>query len=311
MILVLAPQPALERVALVDPFQAGQAPKKPTRVLTFAGGPGLRAARVAHLLGAEVFALSFAGGQLGNLLRENLEKENIAHVLVPTAAPTRGDLLTLDRENGVAHDVPGPVSPVTPDEADRFLSRFSEHLPGANLTILAGNDSGLPLDFWQRAFTLARQNNVPVLADLSGDALDAAKIGGAWLVRVNLHNFQRYAETSLMHDSAIVGEARRLLEQGVQNVVVTLGDEGALLINGTGAWRVKAPVVSHFNPTGAGETLSGALAAYYTRTGDLLESLRYGCAAASVNVTYDAPGYASSGEVGVLFPRTVAGPLVL
>jgi fructose-1-phosphate kinase PfkB-like protein len=40
------------------------------------------------------------------------------------------------------------------------------------------------------------------------------------------------------------------LASGVENVVVTLGEEGALLVNPDGVWRVKPPVVSHFNPTG-------------------------------------------------------------
>ena len=101
-----------------------------------------------------------------------------------------------------------------------------------------------------------------------------------------------------------------MVARGVGNVVVTLGPEGALLVNAEGAWRVKAPVVSHFNPTGSGETLSGALAVYWEKTGDLLGAVRYGCAAASVNVTHDEPGYATPAEVNVLLPKTTTHPVV-
>ena len=82
-------------------------------------------------------------------------------------------------------------------------------------------------------------------------------------------------------------------------------------MNGAGAWRVQAPIVSHFNATGSGETLSGALAVQWERTHDIVEAVRYGCAAASVNVTHDEPGYATPGEVNVLLPKTTAVPVVI
>jgi len=62
--------------------------------------------------------------------------------------------------------------------------------------------------------------------------------------------------------------------------------------------------VSHFNPTGCGETLVGAFAAHFERSNDVVEAVRYGCAAASVNVTHDEPGHATIGEVNILLPKT-------
>jgi fructose-1-phosphate kinase PfkB-like protein len=97
----------------------------------------------------------------------------------------------------------------------------------------------------------------------------------------------------------------------VGNVCVTLAEEGALLVNPEGAFRIKPPIVSHFNPTGCGETLTGAFAAHWERTRDVIEAVRIGCAAASVNVTHDEPGHATPGEVSVLFPRTTVERLAV
>ena len=167
-------------------------------------------------------------------------------------------------------------------------------------------------DLFGRAIDAAKAANVPVLADLCGSALHTAVEKGAWLIRVNLKTLQKQTERSLQHDYAILQEARGMLAQGVGNVVVTLAEEGALLVNNDGAWRVKAPVVSYFNPTGSGETLAGAMAVEWERNGgDLLAALRYGCAAASVNVTHDEPGYATPGEIAVLLPRTTATPVTI
>ena len=303
MILVFAPNPALERVALVEQFQPAE-DQKPMRVATFAGGAGLRAANVARLLGADVLALGFVGGHLGALLRDNLDRQDIPHVLTHIAGETRGDFLLLDKERGVVTEVPEVAPAVTAAEADKLLVALDRHLSGASLLILGDGQMDDATDLFARALAAARAANVPVVADLRGQPLEAALDAGVWFARVNLKTFQKRTERSLQHDSAIVAEARALVARGTEHVCVTLGEDGALLVGADGAWRIAPPIVSHFNPTGCGETLVGAFAAHWERERDVVEAVRYGCAAASVNVTHDEPGHATPGEVGVLFPRT-------
>jgi fructose-1-phosphate kinase PfkB-like protein len=313
MLLVFAPRPTLERVALVEEFQAGPGPQKPMRVTTFAGGAGLRAATVARLLGADVRALGFVGGRLGELLRDGLDRQDVPHVLTPAAANTRGGFTLLDKDKGVISEVPEPPPAHTEAEAQVLLNSLGRHLPDARMLLVGDDGQGEEDDptLFARAFEAAKATGVPVLADVEGSALTAAVEAGVWMVRVGLKTLQRRTERSLQHDSAIIAEARAWTAAGVENVVVTLGEEGALLVTGERAWRVKAPVVSHFNPSGSAEAFCGALAARYLATGDLFEAARYGCAAASVNVSHDEPGYATPGEVGVLFPNTTVAPVLV
>ena len=196
-------------------------------------------------------------------------------------------------------------------EAERLLSSLERHLKHASLLILADGQEESDLDLFTRAILTAKAAGVPVLADLCGTALHAAVADGAWMIRVNVQTLQKQTERSLQHDYAILQEARAMLSQGVENVVVTLGEEGAILVNASGAWRIKAPVVSHFNPTGSGETLSGALAVEWERNHDVVGAVRYGCAAASVNVTHDEPGYATPGELNILLPKTTVTPVIV
>jgi|GEM_PF-3576137 Fructose-1-phosphate kinase and related fructose-6-phosphate kinase (PfkB) len=316
MILVFAPHPALERVALVDRFQAGVS-QKPMRVSTFAGGAGLRIANAIRLLGGETLALGFVGGPLGALLRDCLDRQDIPHVLTAIAGNTRGDFLVLDKEQGVVTDIPESPPEVTNDERAKLLTALRRHVGNAQLLVLADRDDEADPGLFAEAVAIARDAGVPVIADLWGEALEAAIGAGVLLVRVRLDALQKVTEHSLQHDSAILERSRAMIARGVENVLVTFGEEGALLTMGGGvpsagapegaaAWRIRPPVVSHFNPTGSGEALVGAFAVQYLASGDILEAARYGCAAASVNVTHDEPAHATPGEVAVLFPRTTA-----
>ena len=73
MILVFAPHPVLERVALVEQFVPGE-PQKPMRVMTYAGGAGLQ------LGGKNSFVIIIDADarfniiKLANLLRTHIQK---------------------------------------------------------------------------------------------------------------------------------------------------------------------------------------------------------------------------------------------
>jgi len=77
-----------------------------------------------------------------------------------------------------------------------------------------------------------------------------------------------------------------LLARGVANVVVTLGERGALAMNSQVHEHVPAfragPVVE---TTGAGDAFNGALAVGLSEAMDLVEATRFGCAAGGLSVT--------------------------
>jgi tagatose 6-phosphate kinase len=244
---------------------------------------------------------------LGSLLAEDLDAQGIEHDLAIVSANTRGDFLLLDREKGVITEVPESPTPTTPVEEAHALDRLRRGLNLVKTVVIAddGLDGGAE-SLIDRAVFMALQSEATVIMEVSGGGLFVARERGAFAVRVSLTNLQKQTETSLRHDSAIIAEARTIIAQGVQYVIVTLGEEGAILVDGSHAWRVKAPIVSHFNPTGSGETLTGAFAQALQADWSVLDAVRWGCAAASVNVTHDAPGYATPGEVNVLYPHTTA-----
>ena len=290
---------------MTEQFVPG-APQKPLRVSTWAGGAGLRAASVIRLMGGDTLAVGFAGGRIGELLADALDRQDVPHVLTRTVAETRGSFLLLDKESGVVTLIPENVPATTDAENDKLMQSLARHFGGAKYLLVSGddNESGL----LRAALGEAKAKAVPVVADVKGLSLDETlKVDGVFLLRVSHKSLQRHLSQSLSHDSAIVREANVLRESyNVQNIVVTLGEDGAILIGENGAVRVHAPVVSHFNATGGGQTLVGAMLARLQAGDDLTQALRWGCAAASVNVTHDEPGYATPSETQILLQKTMA-----
>jgi ribokinase len=79
--------------------------------------------------------------------------------------------------------------------------------------------------------------------------------------------------------------ARKLQEKGVANVVVTMGSEGAYLLEGEKGTHVPAPVVTPLDSTAAGDVFNGALAVGLAEGLELEEAVRFASQAAAISVT--------------------------
>jgi len=83
--------------------------------------------------------------------------------------------------------------------------------------------------------------------------------------------------------SAIVA-ADVLLGRGVQNVIITLGSDGALLHNADGTHYQAAASVDVVDTTGAGDTFNGVLAAMIARRQPLQDAIETAVKAATLSV---------------------------
>lgn len=76
--------------------------------------------------------------------------------------------------------------------------------------------------------------------------------------------------------------AETLRRRGVGAVIVTLGGDGALVVDDAGTCHVPAPRVDVVDTTGAGDAFAGALSAELARGGDLRDATRFAVAAGSL-----------------------------
>ena len=92
-------------------------------------------------------------------------------------------------------------------------------------------------------------------------------------------------------DAAQLGEepplevARKLLNAGVKTALITLAGEGCLAVQGNEVVRVYAPAVEAVDGCGAGATFSAGYTYGFLHGWNLVDTLRYATAAASLKVT--------------------------
>jgi ribokinase len=79
--------------------------------------------------------------------------------------------------------------------------------------------------------------------------------------------------------------ARIIREQGVKNVVVTMGSQGAVVCQQGGSVVLPAPKMETVDTTAAGDVFNGALAVALSEGKDLEAAVAFACEAAAISVT--------------------------
>jgi ribokinase len=247
------------------------------------GGKGANQAVAAARLGGSVgFIGSIGDDEFGRMIRPSLSDSGVdtAHLCVRSKSSS-GVALVLSEtsgENMIAIDA-GANDLLLPADIDAVV----EEIAGASIVVCQFES---PVATIEHVIAVAKANGVPVLLNPA----PARRTGDEMLdgIRFLVPNRQELAgltglPTDLVAD--VEAAAKALLGRGAQNVIVTLGREGALLTTKDRTRLFKAPVVEAVDTTGAGDTFVGGFAAEWCRTSDIDAAVIFAQRAAAYSVT--------------------------
>ncbi|HEX5631258.1 MAG TPA: ribokinase [Acidimicrobiia bacterium] len=256
------------------------------------GGKGANQAVMASLLGAPVAMVNCVGDDAyGAMTRDNLASFGIdvTHVHVaPGASGVAPIWVEPDGTNRIIV-IPGANDLLTPAQAEAAIAA----LPPPAVVI---GQFEIPQTVTTAAFAAARRRGATtILNPAPGAAADPGLLAHTdWVIPNQVELGQLVPGTVDGDDAALVA-ARTVLGCGM---VVTLGEAGAVLVEGDMVQRLPAPRVAAVDTTGAGDAFVGGFA-YGLATGrDPITAVRLGILCASDSVT--RPGTQTS------FPRGAA-----
>ena len=278
---------------------------QPTRKLRCAapkyepGGGGINVARVLHRLGADVLALYPAGGDSGARLERLLEAEQVPALRVPIAGETRESMHVweLSARQEYRFVMPGPT--LAEAEWQRCLERVTALQPFPRYLVASGSlPPGVPADFYARLARLARLRGARLVLDASGPALAAALQAGVFLVKPSLGELRALTGLALENRTQWCAAAQQLVRQGQAEVVVlSLGEEGALLVTAAGVTLAPALPVAVHSAVGAGDSLVGGLLQALAAGADVRQAFVRGVAAASAALLASGTGLCQPADV--------------
>ena len=247
------------------------------------GGKGANQAVAARRLGAEVRMIGCLGDDdSGALMRRELAAEGIGVDGLVTApgVATGTALIFVDREGrnqiGVA---PGANHSLTVE-----MTRASEEAIGWAQVVVCQLEVPVPVVRW--ALEAARRRGVPtVLNPAPVQELSDELLGLVTYLTPN--EGEAAALTGIEVDDLDSGRqaAGWLCARGAGTVIITLGEQGALVFDGSSAVHFEAFPVEVVDTTGAGDAFNGALAVGLAAGGSLEQVIPLASAAAALQCT--------------------------
>lgn len=302
MIITLTPNPAVDQTVFVDRLAVGDVNRFRESQLDPAG-KGINASRMIHRLGWPTVAFGFLAGEIGIIAEKALESEGVQHHFVGVPGQARLNMTIVDDGAATATSLygPGPVVDRERREALDGILRF--WLQSGLVLVLAGSlPPGLPDDYYAAYVRLASETGVKTILDADGAPYRLGVEAKPYLIKPNLAEAERLLGRPLPDLAAVVDGARELSRRCVAVVVVSMGAQGAVCVQGERAWRVVSPRVERRSTVGSGDSLVAGLAVALARGEDIAAGLRLGTAAGAATAMTAGTALGTADEVRALLP---------
>lgn len=277
MIYTCTLNPSVDYVMKVDDFRIGEL-NRATHTVIFPGGKGINVSRVLKRLGVDNTALGFIGGFTGAFIEQALNRENIRFDFVKVPGDTR---INIKLKSGEETEINGQGPTIFPEFADELMRKIQSLQPDDVLVLAGSIPSSLPSDFYGKIVKTAKEANVKVVVDTSGPALKQLIEVKPFLIKPNHKELGELFDTVLHSKADAIVYGRRLVELGVENVIVSMAGDGAFFFNKEVTLFAEAPKGVVRNSVGAGDSMVAGFLAAYTSGKSVESAFAYSVATGS------------------------------
>lgn len=279
MIYTVTFNPSLDYVMFIPSLNIGGITRA-SRESIFPGGKGINVAVVLERLGFPCTALGFCAGYTGKMLQDMLNGY-ISHtdfINLPEGQSRINVKLKFKEESDI--NGRGPIIPTA--NIEELLKKLDE-LKEGDILVLSGNvPAGIDSGIYARILQNLQNCGVQFVVDTEGQYLYKTLPYKPFLVKPNTAELAALFQVQIDSEAKLIHYAKQLQKEGAQNVLVSRGEEGALLVSAEGklysapAVKLKTPVV---NSVGAGDSMVAGFLAGWLKSKDYTTALNYALAA--------------------------------
>ena len=260
--------------------------------INFACGKGINVAKAIESLDNQVSCLGFAGNQsiaVFNAINTGLLQVNLTAV----AGKTRTNITLFDSADDKETHIRTTGFTVTDDDCQKLIENIDACADPGDIVILSGSlPPGAPENFYQTIIELCHSKAAIPFLDTSGTSLLSGIKAKPYLIKPNQQELEDIIEKKLPNEQSIIDAARVIIDQGVQWVYVSRGDEGAIAVSEKLALSA---CVNHLpgkveSKIGSGDAMVAGLAVATLGGLDLNDTLKSGVACGTANLFSREPG---------------------
>ncbi|MBA4496361.1 1-phosphofructokinase family hexose kinase [Paenactinomyces guangxiensis] len=305
MIRIVCPNPATDRTILLPKLIVNEV-NRAISTYVVPGGKGINVARACKYFQKDTTVYGFVGGAEGKGIRHGCRRMGIFDRWTEIKGNTRVCNIYVEKDTGRATVINEPGPTVTEEEENDLKNKLQTDTREDDIVIMSGSlPSGVSSRFYTELVDTLSGKQAKIIVDTSGKALQYAMQVKPWLVKPNLEEFAEISgfDPHTVDYRDLLKEMKKYVNQGAEQIIVTLGKDGLLYAGRERCFRIKSPSIPAVNPIASGDTLLGGFVSNYVQTGDIEESLKLGVACAAANAMSQYPGIPSDADIGSLLAQ--------
>lgn len=286
MVITVTLNPAMDKTLTVNNYTLGKV-NRAQSIRYDIGGKGINVSKVLVNLEIQSTCTGFLGGIWENTFKEELDKRNIKYNFIHTNGNTRTNTKIVDNENKIYTDLNEQGPTIDSNLFSEFLKTFEEMCNKDDIVVLSGGVSpNIPEYIYGTLTSIAKGKGAFVILDADGPLLRNGLIEKPQIIKPNNHELSSLFNIHEDDDEEILQAAHKLRAQGIQKILVSLGERGGFYITENGTYYAKGLKVNVKSTVGAGDSMVAALVYSLINKLNDIDTLKFAtaCGAATVGL---------------------------
>ncbi len=284
MITTLTLNPCIDRTITIKDFKYGGL-NRVIHTRSDLSGKGINVSIAVHQLGGQTEALGFNYINNRDFVQTSLEESGIQYQFINIEGTLRTNVKVFDEQSHVMTEFNENGYPVIPEILPELHKLVYDRVKNSSIMVFNGSvPAGVPKDIYQTLITTVKGSRVKTVLDADGELFLEGLKAGPYFIKPNLYEFESAFKVKVQNKQDIVDISRKLIEQGVGIVCVTMGKDGAVVVSKDQAWFAPASNIEVRGVQGAGDSLVAGVCMAIEQQLEISEMLRYGVAAANASL---------------------------
>lgn len=297
MIYTVTFNPSLDYIISMDDFQLGKT-NRTTYERLLPGGKGINVSTVLYNLGIESTALGFVAGFSGQEIIRKAKKLGFTCDFIEVKNGYSRINVKMTDFDGTEINGIGPA--IDACELETLMQRL-DALNAGDVLVLAGSiPKSLPASIYKDILEKLENRGVLFVVDASKDLLRNVLEHHPFLIKPNHHELGELFGVQIAKKEEVEPYVRQLQEMGARNVLVSMGAEGAVLLDENGqVYMLPAPKGTLINAVGAGDSMVAGFLAGWLENHEYSHAFKMAVAAGSASAFSE--GFAPKEEITALY----------
>ena len=261
MIYTVTFNPAIDYVMQAGEISFGKTNRSQKEEIFF-GGKGINVSAVLSELGQNTTILGFTAGFTGEALEKAVDEMGVKADFIRLKKGNTRINVKLKGADETEINAAGPH--IEEDELNRLFEKL-ESLKSGDTLVLAGSiPASLPNNIYEQIAKRVPNKGIRLVVDATGNLLQNALKYKPFLIKPNRQELEEIVGKEIKTEEELISAANLLKEKGAENVLVSLGAEGAVLLAADGKlYKQSAFKITAVNTVGSGDSMiAGFLAGY-------------------------------------------------